>query len=146
MSTSQQRELAAYVLEYGKRLAPDRFPQASAEVVDAWSDVLGAIPLPAQVWPEAVRVWALELVGDRMCTPRDLKRAAFIVRDRWESDPVRKCELREYRQQRQELRDRQLAEGTFGQARGYKPLEIEGVGDVDVDEIVERIKRGLRGD
>lgn len=146
MSTPQQRELAAYVLEYGKRLAPDRFPQPSAEVVDAWGDVLATVSLPPQVWPDAVKLWALELAGPRMVTPRDLKRAAYVVRDRWESDPVRKCELREYRQQRQELRDRQLAEGTFGQARGYKPLRLEGVGDVDVDGIVKRIKRGLRGD
>ena len=51
MSTPQQRELAAYVLEYGKRLAPDRFPQPSAEVVDAWGDVLATVSLPPQVWP-----------------------------------------------------------------------------------------------
>lgn len=145
MSTPQQRELAAYVLEYGKRLAPDRFPQPSAEVVDAWGDVLATVSLPPQVWPDAVRLWALELAGPRMVTPRDLKQAAFAVRDRWESDPVRKRQLDAHRERLREERDAQLAAGTFGQIRSYKPLEAGGPGEVDTAGIVERIKRGLRG-
>ncbi|WP_408927076.1 hypothetical protein ACKFR5_03070 [Corynebacterium marquesiae] len=136
MSAPQQRELAAYVLEYGKRLAPDRFPQPSAEVVDAWGDVLGGITLPMQVWPEAVRLWATELVGDRMVTPREMKRAAKLVVERWEHDPVRKRELAAHRDRLRVERDRQLAEGSFGRVRGYRPLEVEApVSQPSVEDI-----------
>lgn len=136
MSTPQQRELAAYVLEYGKRLVPDRFPQPSAEIVDAWGDVLGGIPLPLQVWPEAVKLWATELVGDRMVTPREMKRAAKLVIERWEHDPVRKHELAAHRERLRVERDRQLAEGTFGRARGYRPREVEApVSQPSVEDI-----------
>lgn len=136
MSTPNQNELAAYVLEYGKRLVPDRFPSPSAEIVSAWGDVLGGITLPPQVWPEAVKLWATELVGDRMVTPREMKRAAKLVVERWEHDPVRKRELAAHRERLRDERDRQLAEGSFGRVRGYRPLEVEApVSQPSVDDI-----------
>lgn len=136
LNQKEKRELAAYVLEYGKRLAPDRFPSPSAEIVSAWGDVLGGITLPPQVWPEAVRLWATELVGDRMVTPREMKRAAKLVVERWEHDPVRKRELAAHRERLRVERDRQLAEGSFGRARGYRPLEVEApVSQPSVEDI-----------
>ena len=104
--------------------------------MDAWASVLEGMPFPTEVWPEAVKLWATELVGDRMVTPREMKRAAKLVVERWEHDPVRKRELAAHRERLRMERDRQLAEGTFGRARGYRPLEVEApVSQPSVEDI-----------
>lgn len=146
VNRDEMRELAASVLDYAKRLCPDRVPQPSMETIDAWADVLASVPVPPMIWPEAVRVWALELAGDRMVTPREMKRAALLVRDRWESDPLRGQQLRQHRERLREERDAQLAAGTFGELRGYRPRAIERGSEVDVEGIVSRIKARLAGD
>lgn len=124
MTPDEKRELAANVLARGKLLAPDRFPQPSADVIEAWGRVLGSINLPALVWAEAVDLWALELVGTRMATPRELKDAARAVLVRWESDPVRAPQLRAHRERLTIERDKQIADGSFGHLRGYQPRKI----------------------
>lgn len=116
--------LAATLLHRGKSLVPDRFPVPNPETVSAWAQVLGKMRIPAEMWVEAVDLWAGELVGDRMCTPRDLKNAAEVVKLRWESDPVRGPQLRQWRENRVVERDRQLREGTFAQIRGYVQREL----------------------
>lgn len=142
------QELAAYVLQYGKRLAPDRFPSPSMEVVNAWASVLGNMAFPREVWPEAVKLWATELVGERMVTPREMKRAAKMVVDRWEHVPERKAMLDEHREARRVERDRQLAAGTFGRERGYRPRAVESPSSQpsveDIRGIAERL-RARRG-
>lgn len=90
-------ELAKHILRKGKALAPDRFPQPSLEVAQAWAGALGSPEFPAALWSEAVDLWATTLVGERMCTPRDLIGAAYAVRDRWEADPERARVLDELR-------------------------------------------------
>lgn len=80
-------ELAKHILRKGKALVPDRFPQPSLEVAQAWAGALSSPEFPPGLWSEAVDLWATSLVGERMCTPRDLIQAAYVVRDRWESVP-----------------------------------------------------------
>ena len=80
-------ELAKHILRKGKALVPDRFPQPSLEVAQAWAGALSSPEFPPALWSEAVDLWATTLVGERMCTPRDLIQAAYVVRDRWESVP-----------------------------------------------------------
>ena len=80
-------ELAKHILRKGKALAPDRFPQPSLEVAQAWAGALSSPEFPPGLWSEAVDLWSTSLVGERMCTPRDLIQAAYVVRDRWESVP-----------------------------------------------------------
>lgn len=142
------QELAAYVLQYGKRLAPDRFPSPSMEVVNAWASVMAGMRFPREVWPEAVKLWATELVGERMVTPREIKRAAKMVVDRWEHVPERKAMLDEHREARRVERDRQLAAGTFGRERGYRPRAVESPSSQpsveDIRGIAERL-RARRG-
>lgn len=122
----EKLELAGAVLKFGKSVAPDRFPRVTEDVVGMWADVLGSISVPKGVWPEAVRLWATELAGEKMCTPRDLKLAAKAVVSRWESDPVRRVVLAEHREARRVQRDRELAEGRFGEVRGYVRPVLEG--------------------
>lgn len=90
-------ELAKHILRKGKALAPDRFPQPSLEVAEAWAEALVSPVFPEALWAEAVLLWATHLVGDRMATPRDLIGAAYTVRDRWESDPAKAAILDELR-------------------------------------------------
>lgn len=96
------RQIASMILAKGKALAPDRFP-ALAEgpdgrvVLDSWTEALSIVALPVEVWSAAVTMWATSMVGDRMATPRDLIKAAFLVRDRWENDPRRRELLEEAR-------------------------------------------------
>ena len=96
-------ELVAHILRKGKALAPDRFPAipANAEdaklTLDAWAEALGTVDFPPALWAEAVTLWATQLAGERMVTPRDLIQAAYTVRDRWEGDPERARVLDELR-------------------------------------------------
>lgn len=90
-------ELAKHILRKGKALVPDRFPQPSLEVAQAWAGALSSPEFPPALWSEAVDLWATSLVGERMCTPRDLIGAAYTIRDRWEGDPERAAVLDELR-------------------------------------------------
>lgn len=141
MTPEQKIELAGNVLSYGKAVAPDRFPQPSKETLVVWADVLGSMNFPPGVWPEAVRLWASELAGERMCTPRDLKRAAKAVIARWESDPERKAVLAQHREARRVQRDRELSAGTFGEVRGYARPVLEA--RPQVSESVLELARGV---
>lgn len=103
----RRRALAAHILARGKALAPDRFPKPSPDTVNAWALVLAEIAVPDQVWPEAITWWSLNTAGDRMVTPRDLKDAAYHVRDQWETDPDKRRILEDHRVAR--LRQREAA-------------------------------------
>lgn len=129
MTPEQKAALIVAVLRKGKAAIPDRFPQANAETTKSWLDMLSPLidvfPIP-ELWEEAVNVWAVELVGDRMATPRELKQAVYVVRDRWEKVPEKARVLEQRRAHRQELHDRQIAEGTRAAAMGYRrPLALE---------------------
>lgn len=115
--------LAGQLLSRAKRLAPDRVPKPDRATAEAWASALDRLldNFPLVLWQEAVELWATELVGDRMITPKELKSAAFSVRDRWEATPAKREMLNHRRQQQQELRDRQLADGSFSALRGYVP-------------------------
>jgi hypothetical protein len=80
------RDVAKLVLSKGKNLAPDRFPAPNPDVADAWADVFAHVGLPWQIWPEAVTWWAMNVADDRMITPKALKEAGWVIRDRWESN------------------------------------------------------------
>lgn len=125
MTFEEKINLANNVLRAGKAISPDRFPKPSRDVVAIWADILGSIHVPVEVWPDAVKLWATEVTSQRMCTPAELKRAAKVVLERWESDPVRGPQLRAHRQALQDERDKQLAAGTFAQVRGRKPRAVE---------------------
>lgn len=129
MTPEQKTALIVAVLRKGKSAVPDRFPQANAETTKSWLDMLSPVidifPIP-ELWEEAVNVWAVELVGDRMATPRELKQAVYVVRDRWEKIPEKSRVLEQRRLYRQELHDRQIADGTRAAAMGYRrPLALE---------------------
>lgn len=130
MHPDQKRLLAMAVLRKGKQLVPDRFPQPGEETTKVWADALGptmeVLPHP-ELWELAVDIWAVDIVGDRMCTPREIRRAVTIARDRWESDPVRRPALDEARRGRVLEHDRQIAAGTRGEVLGYRrPAALEG--------------------
>lgn len=143
MTPEQKIELAGNVITYGKAVAPDRFPVPNEQVVAVWADVLGSMNFPPGVWPEAVRVWATELAGEKMCTPRDLKQAARVVVQRWECDPERKAVLAQHREARRVQRDRELAEGRFGEVRGHSRPVLEARPVVS-GEVLEAVKSVVR--
>jgi len=121
----QALELAAQVLHMGKSIVPDRFPRANQETTEEWALILARMTsIPVAVWPEAVRLWAAEHVGDRMITPRELKSAAKDVLKRWEVDPVRGPQLQAHWARQEALRDQQLKDGTFAALRGIQTRSI----------------------
>jgi hypothetical protein len=111
-------EVAKRILTVGKRLAPDRFPQPALEIAETWELALATVNLPPQVWEDAVLLWCTELVGDKMCTPRDMIGAARTVRDRWESDPQRRQILEAHRV---ECQNRNYARA------GLEPIGVTGL-------------------
>lgn len=121
MNPQEKIDLTSNILTLGKALAPDRFPQPNPATGAAWAKALDRMfdAFPPEIWDEAVTVWAMELVTDRMITPKDLKQAVYIVRDRWETDPVKSRELEEARIARRDMRDRQIEAGTLRQFSYY---------------------------
>lgn len=115
LNRNHHLQITDTILARGAALAPDRFPKADPATRDVWADVLTPTfnTLPVQIWTEAVDVWAMELAGDRMATPRDIRRAALVARDRWEAHPMKREVLRLERERRQQERDHAIEEGTF---------------------------------
>lgn len=132
MHTDQQKQaIAVRVLGIGKRRAPDRFPrydlggQLDVELINEWATALGKKVYPLELWEEAVEYWVNHLDHGRMVTTGEILRSAKQVRQKWENDPARREQFRQLYEARQQERDRQLAAGEFGRARGYVPREIE---------------------
>lgn len=132
MHTDQQKQaIAVRVLGIGKRRAPDRFPrydsggQLDVELINEWATALGKKVYPLELWEEAVEYWINHLDHGRMVTTGEILRAAKQVRQKWENDPARREQFRQLYEARQQERDRQIAAGELGQARGYAPREIE---------------------
>lgn len=111
-------DLAANILAYAKQLAPAMAPKPTPETAQAWAKALNK-NYPEPLWVDAVLQWSR--TADRMLCPRDMLHAAEEAKRAWESDPVRGPQLRAHRQQLQDERDKQLAQGTFAQLRGYQP-------------------------
>lgn len=129
MTDDEKLELAANVLHYGKALAPDRFPKPTELVLMAWGEALGSRRFPPGVWPEALRLWAAEIAGERMATPAELVRAARVVVERWESTPGRREQLRAFREARAEEREREWVAlgGTVRPALEFRRAVGDGV-------------------
>lgn len=137
----QAEELVANIFAMGKTICPDRFPREDPEVTAEWVGIIGPLNFPLEIWPPAVRYWATEIVGNRMITPRELKKAAQTVLTQWERDPEWRPILRARRAGLEAERDRQLKEGTFGALRGYPSRAIEG--PVHLENIQELKSKAL---
>lgn len=140
-------KVAADVLAMCRKVQPDFWnPDNHDQMAKAWGYVLATRPFAPSVYHEAVGVYYAENPGDRRPGPGDIIAAAQVVRDRWEADPARRGELAAHREQQRIERDRQLAEGTFGQVRGYKPLAQRRAEQApppveDIPEAIEARKR-----
>lgn len=143
--------LARRILEKGKDLVPDRFPQITDGVAFEWGEALASTfdRFPPEIWPEVVRVWAMELAGERMATPGELRDAARIVRDRWEAIPERKALLQRRREELVSRRDAILAARRAEALDAPSPkalpprrtVEVAEVGRVDIRSYVEGLRR-----
>lgn len=143
MNDHEKLVLAGAVIELGKNLAPDRFPNPNEDVIKEWAIVLGSINVPRDVWLDAVRLWSVELAGDKMVTPRELKQAAKTVLSRWESDPVKRQLLNERRERLRDERDRQIKAGTFGALRGHKAIETNDSEPAPVPDTLMELRKNL---
>lgn len=128
MYTQQQKQaIAVRVLGIGKRRAPDRFPKydygkhLDEELINEWAQALGVKTYPLELWEEAVEHWVNHIDHGRMATTGEILKAARTIREKWDSEPGRRDQMKALDQSRVEERDRQIAQGTFGANRGYKP-------------------------
>lgn len=87
MNQDQAEELALDILEKGRYLAKDRFPVPDAQTVQAWAEVVGRYRLPDWLWLEAVTIFCMEKITQRMVTPLDILEAARVAKTRWEQSP-----------------------------------------------------------
>src|SRR5690625_646625 len=143
MNEHEKLVLAGAVIDLGKNLTPDRIPAPNEDVIKEWAIVLGSINVPRDVWLDAVRLWAVELAGDKMVTPRELKQAAKTVLSRWESDTVKRQKLNERRERLRDERDRQIKAGTFGALRGYKAIEVNDSEPAPVPDTLMELRKDL---
>lgn len=127
-------ELAAQILDWLKKAAPDRIARADHGTAEVWAACLGIRSYPEDLWHQACIVAATELVGDRMLTPKDMLHAAHLVKGRWEVDPAQKPRLEGYRQRRrEEFEARHLLRPEDVPKQVHKPAgEIPDSREVDV--------------
>jgi len=136
MNPQSWRDVAKLVLEKGKALAPDRFPAPNPASADAWAEALEKIGLPWQIWPEAVTWWAMNVADDRMITPKAMKEAGWVVRDRWESgdEPEKMRLLEASRKRRLAANYRELLGNDGGALEAFHDPALElGSGDRSED-------------
>lgn len=140
LKPEEKINLTGKILTLGKALAPDRFPQPSREVGAAWAKALDRLmdTMPPEMWEEAVTVWAMEMVGEKMITPRNLKEAIYVVRDRWEGHPVKKKRLEQVRRQNEEARELAWRENRL--------LELKGYADPGAGRRLEAVQEQRRGE
>ena len=112
--------LAAHVLEKGASLTPDKFPQPSQKAAQAWGEALSQVPVPVEVWPEAVTWWSLNRARWGKATPQDMKEAALAVLEKWERDPQKRAELERRREIRREEQDRRIGLIANGEHRALE--------------------------
>ena len=120
-------EIAENVLIKANALAPSRAPDIYAMpekkqniTVAAWAEALSSMPVPENVFSEAVVWWSSNKAQYGALTPQGLKEAAAAVRDRWESDPRRRRELERIRELRQEERDQRIGLIVGGERRALE--------------------------
>ena len=112
--------LAAHVLEKGATLVPDKFPPPSQQAAQAWGEALSQVPVPVEVWPEAVTWWALNRSKWGKVTPQDMKEAALAVLSKWEQDPQKRAELERRREIRRDERDQRIGLIANGERRALE--------------------------
>ena len=127
-------ELAAQILDWLKKAAPDRIARADHGTAEVWAACLGIRSYPEDLWHQACIVAATELVGDRMITPKDMLHAAHLVKQRWEVSPQHKHRLEGYRQRRlAEFESRHVLRREDAPKQVHKPAEaIPDSREVDV--------------
>lgn len=106
LDQNEKLTLAVNILKRGKDLASDRFPKPNPNVAQSWAGALSRVfdSFPfAEMWDEAVDHWSVEMVTDRMATPRDMKAAVYVVREQWERNPTRRAMLQQHRDALYEL-------------------------------------------
>lgn len=100
LNHNEKLTLTVRILKRGKDLASDRFPKPNPTVAQVWTDAMGRVfdifPFP-EMWDDAVDYWSVEMVTDRMATPRDIKDAVYEVKLRWNRDPQRSAVLQQHR-------------------------------------------------
>ena len=107
--------VASRVLAMCKNIQPDFWSaEANPNLCSAWAYVFRSYPLPEGCFYEAVpRFYGAPGNAGKRPTPGDILEQARAVRDRWESDPVRRVELRRLREARRDARDAALERGVL---------------------------------
>lgn len=129
---AEQLKFMTEFFQQGKALVGDRFPVISQENVEAWCRALPELSSISQhnVMAALAR-WSNSGVTNRMVSPKDIRDALKEERKAWENTPQGRAQLRAYRRRMEDLRDRQLKDGTFAQLRGFQPREIEAKPNVE---------------
>lgn len=111
----------------GKAIVGDRFPAITDESIDAWARALPEVhDMQDHNLDAVIRRWARTGVDNRMASPKSILAAIQEERKAWANTPEGRAQLRAHRRRMEDLRDRQLADGTFAQIRGIRNREIAG--------------------
>ncbi|MDK6565869.1 hypothetical protein QP222_05530 [Corynebacterium pyruviciproducens] len=122
----ESRRIAANVLAMCKNIQPDFWAAAAnPNMCNAWAIVLGSEMLPEQCFYEGVTLFYRTHTGDARPSVGDVIACARAIRDRWESHPVKRRELKRLREARRDARDRALAAGTYQRALEREIVHIE---------------------
>lgn len=111
--TTNRREFIKTLVARAKVEASDHVPAANPHFIDIMVERIPLEIFPPKLWLEAVDHWA-DNVQEGLLKPKDLMRAAYAIRDRWEAQPEKREVLNQLRQARldQRVRRGELPPGT----------------------------------
>lgn len=115
--------IAAAVLAKCRRVQPDFF-KPDAELGRSWAEVFSRFDYPPEVWSESVASFYRHATDGQRPSAGDILHHCKVVIRAWEADPRYRQAVRDWRQQRQDERDKQIALGTFGALRGAVRAEL----------------------
>ena len=105
---------AAEALTVAKRLAPAKCPRPDPDVAELWGEQIAASGLPRQVWVQAAKLWATELVDDHLDFKQLYGAARTVIRRMESGTYEQRLWVEQWRARRLQDRYRALGLGDGG--------------------------------
>lgn len=112
--------LVKAALDKAQQINPRYVPDVTDELIAGWADMIN-IHVPTGVWEDAINIWASSS-QPRHLTAGILKQSLYAAVDKWETNPHKRGELEQFRNER----ERQRNIHQTGSPDGRRPIDELG--------------------